>query len=293
MLYPVIHNYLLKKEKKKAAKSLRKEVESFYQRKLREKIFTELADRDSCWSENHGEILLWEPPESDFLKLLDADVRKTKACIYPDLTDIAGPSIEETECFNMLFDFLNRTPAPLESTLKRIQKDCSSADEPAAKKKKKEKTESDETFLLEKVYERYLKKSLTTGKSGKSSGKSEGEKADSPPKPEAKLEDIWVPKAVPKQDKKEKKEKIDPIVAREGNRRENWDEWQAKTEGQDIRLRDTFYRAGDSWGDKAFADMSCVKGKSFVKQMQKKKRSSWRGGGAIDMGVNSLFFDSD
>eukprot|EP00392_Amoebophrya_sp_AT5.2_P008216 g8235.t1 len=41
---------------------------------------------------------------------------------------------------------------------------------------------------------------------------------------------------------------------------------------------------GDSWGDKAFAAMSVVKGKAFVKEMQKKKKASWRGGGAIDMG---------
>jgi len=37
-----------------------------------------------------------------------------------------------------------------------------------------------------------------------------------------------------------------------------------------------------------------VKGKGFRKEMAKKKRASWRGGGSIDQGVNSLTFsDSD
>jgi len=52
--------------------------------------------------------------------------------------------------------------------------------------------------------------------------------------------------------------------------------------------------AGDTWGDKAAADLLKVKGKGFRKEMQKKKRSSWRGGGALDGGVNSIpFSDSD
>ena len=81
---------------------------------------------------------------------------------------------------------------------------------------------------------------------------------------------------------------------REENRRQDWNQWAKTLSGKDERLQDGFKRAGDSWGDKAFADLSVVKGKSFVKEMQKKKRSSWRGGGAIDMAVNSVFFsDSD
>ena len=37
-----------------------------------------------------------------------------------------------------------------------------------------------------------------------------------------------------------------------------------------------------------------VKGKSFVKEMQKKKRASWRGGGQIDTKINSYIYpDSD
>lgn len=52
--------------------------------------------------------------------------------------------------------------------------------------------------------------------------------------------------------------------------------------------------AGDSWGDAAAEDMLKVKGKGFRKEMAKKKRASWRGGGALDQGINSIAFpDSD
>lgn len=95
-------------------------------------------------------------------------------------------------------------------------------------------------------------------------------------------------------DKKKKKDRMDPILAREMNRRQDWDKWAEGLEGKDLRLQDGFHRVGDTWGDQAFASLSKVKGKSFVKEMQKKKRASWRGGGTIDMAVNSLMFsDSD
>ena len=90
-----------------------------------------------------------------------------------------------------------------------------------------------------------------------------------------------------------KAEKIDPIEAREQNRRQDWGSWAKTLEGKDERLQNGFLRTGDSWGDGAFADLSVVKGKKFVKEMQKKKRASWRGGGALDQGVNSFKFDSD
>jgi len=68
---------------------------------------------------------------------------------------------------------------------------------------------------------------------------------------------------------------------------------------KDSRLMDNTHKAkdrfgdsaGDSWGDRAAEDMLKVKGKGFRKEMQKKKRSSWRGAGAIDQGVNSVKFD--
>lgn len=110
----------------------------------------------------------------------------------------------------------------------------------------------------------------------------------------------WQPKAEhkmqekTKEEKAEEKKKFDPIACREANRRQDWDKWAATLEGKDERLTDGFHRTGDSWGDSAFADLSKVKGKSFVKEMQKKKRASWRGGGQIDTKINSYIYpDSD
>lgn len=48
--------------------------------------------------------------------------------------------------------------------------------------------------------------------------------------------------------------------------------------------------AGDSWADSAAVDMLKVKGKGFRKEMQKKKRASWKGSGELDQGVNSVRF---
>lgn len=70
--------------------------------------------------------------------------------------------------------------------------------------------------------------------------------------------------------------------------------WRAMI--KDDRLLDNTHKAknkfggsaGDSWGDSAAADMLKVKGKGFRKEMAKKKRASWRGGGELDQGVNSI-----
>lgn len=48
--------------------------------------------------------------------------------------------------------------------------------------------------------------------------------------------------------------------------------------------------AGDTWADRASEDMLKVKGKGFRKEMQKKKRASWKGAGELDQGVNSVPF---
>lgn len=73
--------------------------------------------------------------------------------------------------------------------------------------------------------------------------------------------------------------------------------WRATI--KDARLIDNTHEAkikfggsaGDTWGDAASADLLKVKGKGFRKEMAKKKRASWRGGGEIDQGVNSIKFD--
>ena len=57
-------------------------------------------------------------------------------------------------------------------------------------------------------------------------------------------------------------------------------------------LKDNSFKAFDSWGAKANQDLIVTKGKSFKHEKTKKKRGSYRGG-EINVGVNSIRFDSD
>ena len=57
-------------------------------------------------------------------------------------------------------------------------------------------------------------------------------------------------------------------------------------------LKNNSYHAFDTWGAKANQDLIVTKGKSFRHEKTKKKRGSYRGG-EINMGVNSIKFDSD
>ena len=50
--------------------------------------------------------------------------------------------------------------------------------------------------------------------------------------------------------------------------------------------------ASGSWGDRANRDLKHTQGKSFRHEKTKKKRGSYAGG-PVDMGVNSIKFDSD
>lgn len=99
--------------------------------------------------------------------------------------------------------------------------------------------------------------------------------------------------------KKRKKQKEDKPAGVPFKRIDD-EKWSATI--KDSRLKDNTHEAkvkfgggeGDSWGDKASEDLLKVKGKGFRKEMAKKKRASWRGGGEIDQGVNSIKFeDSD
>lgn len=75
------------------------------------------------------------------------------------------------------------------------------------------------------------------------------------------------------------------------------EKWKATI--KDARLLDNTHTSkakfggseGDSWADSAAGDLLKVKGKGFRKEMQKKKRASWKGGGQLDQGVNSIKFD--
>lgn len=168
------------------------------------------------------------------------------------------------------------------------------------KKIKKWKVDGEQTDRLEAQYDAYVK-GLHCGKAqvaASSVYELEAERACL----------LWEPKldvdaaaAREAQRQTAKKRRQDPdaqqqnaIECREKNRRQDWSGWAATLENKDKRLQDGFHRTGDSWGDSAFDQLSKVKGKAFVKNMQKCKRSSWRGGGALDQGVNSLVFsDSD
>eukprot|EP01053_Blabericola_migrator_P003918 Blabericola_migrator_1__3917@NODE_2185_length_3156_cov_92_176433_g69_i3_p3_GENE_NODE_2185_length_3156_cov_92_176433_g69_i3NODE_2185_length_3156_cov_92_176433_g69_i3_p3_ORF_typecomplete_len212_score47_10SRP40_C/PF05022_12/3_7e03SRP40_C/PF05022_12/1_1e19OrfB_IS605/PF01385_19/4_1OrfB_IS605/PF01385_19/6_7e02_NODE_2185_length_3156_cov_92_176433_g69_i36711306 len=52
-------------------------------------------------------------------------------------------------------------------------------------------------------------------------------------------------------------------------------------------------KGGDGFASKAASDLIKVRGKDFRHEKAKKKRASWKGAGEIDLGVNSVMFDSD
>jgi len=59
------------------------------------------------------------------------------------------------------------------------------------------------------------------------------------------------------------------------------------------KFADNRHQAGfDEWGAKASQDLIVTRGKSFRHEKTKKKRGSYRGG-PINVGVNSIKFDSD
>jgi len=124
------------------------------------------------------------------------------------------------------------------------------------------------------------------------------------------VEEEPVEEAAPEKKKKKKKDaaveqdengEVNGKVKGEAFRRINDDAWRAKI--KDPRLLDNTHIAkakfggedtGDSWADKASVDMLKVKGKDFRKEMMKKKKASWKGGGQLDQGVNSIpFSDSE
>ena len=68
------------------------------------------------------------------------------------------------------------------------------------------------------------------------------------------------------------------------------DKWKSKVVGTKFEKISHFDKGGDSWGNEAANILGQVKGKGFVKAMQKLKRASWKGAGQIDCGVNSVQF---
>lgn len=102
-----------------------------------------------------------------------------------------------------------------------------------------------------------------------------------------------------KKSKKEKKQEKEAKEKKVGVPFKRIDEEKWTQAIKDERLKDNTHLAknkfglgaGDSWADKASEDLLKVKGKGFRKEMAKKKRASWRGGGELDQGVNSVPFD--
>eukprot|EP01071_Lankesteria_metandrocarpae_P001998 Lankesteria_metandrocarpae@DN2014_c0_g1_i1.p1 len=74
-------------------------------------------------------------------------------------------------------------------------------------------------------------------------------------------------------------------------RRVRNEEWEDKLV---TALKDNSYwnKSGDGFSQKAAGDLGQVRGKNFRHEKSKKKRASWKGCGEIDMGVNSVQFDS-
>lgn len=96
--------------------------------------------------------------------------------------------------------------------------------------------------------------------------------------------------------KKQKEEKNRTKIAGTPFQRIDCEKWTKTI--KDERLKNNTHAAkaeygedaGDCWGDKSAEDLGKVKGKGFRKEMAKKKRASWRGGGEINQGVNSIAF---
>jgi len=131
--------------------------------------------------------------------------------------------------------------------------------------------------------------------------------AEEPPKKKKRTKSMEAAEEVPAEaeaapEKKKKKEEKPEKVKGQAFQRIDDDQWRAKI--KDPRLLDNTHKAkvkfgmevdtGDSWADKASEDLLKVKGKDFRKEMMKKKKASWKGGGALDQGVNSIpFSDSE
>jgi hypothetical protein len=68
------------------------------------------------------------------------------------------------------------------------------------------------------------------------------------------------------------------------------DKWKNQVAGTKFSRISHYDKGGDAWGNQAAEALGKVKGKGFIKVMQKMKRASWKGEGKIDTGVNSVQF---
>lgn len=199
--------------------------------------------------------------------------KKTKALAELELVDAAAAWLEAKAAAN------ENGEAP-------------AAAEEEAPKKKEKKRKAEEEAPAEAIEEAAEEEVAPKKKKQKKAVEAE---AVEEPQEEAKAEEEEQ-EAQPKK-KKEKKEKKQKVPG-EYFSRIDVEKWTKAI--QDDRLKDNTHKAknkfgdsaGDSWADKAAEDMLKVKGKGFRKEMAKKKRASWRGGGEIDQGCNSIAFPS-
>ena len=153
-------------------------------------------------------------------------------------------------------------------------------------RKEQKRAEKEAARLAEEEAER--KKAKKAAKKAKKEAKKEAKKAakafqdesDNSTEPE---EVEWVPKALPV---------VEPVVSQKGQYWKRIDE-SAYFDKADVKDNShwTAKKGGDSWGERAAHDLIAVKGRGFRKEMQKKKRASWIGGGSLETGVNSIVYD--
>lgn len=214
-----------------------------------------------------------------------------------------GKALRPTEIFSVARQFL--VESGLNRTLKAFDKETSALEDLPVVKAKKAKAIA--ALELVACCQHWLNEQLSPGQEA-------GEAAEAPPpskkrkrvaeadaeepQPEAEAEEQVAPP--PKKAKKNKKEPETEKKSGVPFKRIDDDAWRSTI--KDSRLLDNTHlakakfggSAGDSWADRASEDMLKVKGKGFRKEMQKKKRASWKGSGSIDQGVNSVkFTDSE
>lgn len=176
-----------------------------------------------------------------------------------------------------------------------VAEEAPAEEEVPKKKKRKKSMDAEEEAPVEAPVEEAPKK-----KKKKATSEPVVQEEEEPAEPPADQE------AAPEKKKKKNKDKEEKAEQPKGEvfRRVDDAAWRAKIEARNPRLLDNTHKAkvkfgvcvdtGDSWADKASEDLLKVKGKDFRKEMMKKKKASWKGGGSLDQGVNSIpFSDSD
>ena len=167
-----------------------------------------------------------------------------------------------------------------------VEKEADTISSPKREKKsKKEKTQIDEDDVVEPVFEKVKK-------SNKEKREVSEPHEESTPIKKAKVEDVEMETPTASSSTS-----YDNAWSEENNtggakywKRIDEGKYKNKVEGTKLAKISHYDKGGDSWGNQAADILGQVKGKGFVKAMQKLKRASWKGQGTIDTGVNSVQF---